>query len=273
MMKLIPILLMTVSMPLPAQWLNYREARTPRKPNGQPDLSAKTPRTAGRPDLSGVWQAERTPLSEYTRAIGKDRVGLQVDLGDVTKLVSDIFWGLKPDQEPLTPEGRAVVARRQKSEAFPPSECLPAGLPEALFVYAFKMVQTRQEIVMLPEDGDPPRQIYMDGRPLPKDPQPAWMGYSVGRWQGDTLVVETTGFNERSWLDGEGHPLSESMRITERYHRRDFGHMDLELTFDDPKYYIRPFTVRTGLNLQPDSDVLEFVCNENEKDRMHSGGR
>ena len=97
------------------------------------------------------------------------------------------------------------------------------------------------------------------------------MGYSVGKWQGDTLVVETAGLNDRGWLDAFGHPRSESMRITERYRRRDFGHMDLEITFNDPKYYTRPFTIKTGLRLMPDSDLLEYVCAENEKDRIHLG--
>jgi hypothetical protein len=115
----------------------------------------------------------------------------------------------------------------------------------------------RQEIVLLPEVGDPPRQIYTDGRPLPKDPAPTWMGYSVGHWE-DTLVV-----------DSIGHPRSEAMHITERYHRRDFGHMDLEVTFNDPKYYTRHFSIKTGLRLIPDSDILENVCAKNEKDRAH----
>ena len=97
------------------------------------------------------------------------------------------------------------------------------------------------------------------------------MGYSSGRWQGGALVVETTGFNGKNWLDAFGHPRSEQMKITERYRRRDFGHMDLEMTFDDPKYYTRPFTVKTGLRLLPDSDVVEYVCAENEKDRAHLG--
>jgi hypothetical protein len=269
-MKLIWILLAAASVPMQAQWLNYPEARTPRSKDGKPDLSAHVPRTGGKPNLSGVWQADRTPLSEYARVMGKDALALQLYLGDITKLVSDIFWGLKPEEEPLTPAGTALVASNQKSGPFPPSACLPGGIPEAMFTYAFKMVQTSQEIVMLPGEGDPPRQIYTDGRNLPKDPEPTWMGYSVGQWQGDTLVVEAIGFNERGWLDGRGHPRSESMRITEKYHRLDFGHMELEITFDDAKYYTHPFTVKTGLNLIPDSDVLEFVCTENEKDRSHT---
>ena len=124
---------------------------------------------------------------------------------------------------------------------------------------------------MLSESADPPRQIHTDGRPLPTDPDPTWMGYSVGHWEGDTLVVETNGLNDRAWLDAFGHPRSESMRITERYRRRDFGHMDLEITFNDPKYYTRPFTMKTGLRFMPDSDLLEYVCAENEKDRIHLG--
>ena len=138
-------------------------------------------------------------------------------------------------------------------------------------IYAFKMIQAPREIVLLSETGDPARQIYTDGRPLPKDPDPSWMGYSVGKWEGDTLVVETVGFTERAWLDGFGHPRSESMRITERYRRRDFGHMDLDISFDDPKYYTRTFTMKESLRLIPDSDTIEYVCGENEKDRAHLG--
>jgi hypothetical protein len=131
------------------------------------------------------------------------------------------------------------------------------------------MIQAPGEIVVIAGTGDPPRQIYTDGRSLPKDPYPSWMGHSVGTWQGDTLVVETVGIHTRAWLDGFGHPRSEDMRITERYRRRDFGHMDLEVTLDDPKYYTRPFDIKTTLKLVADSDVLDYVCSENEKDRAH----
>ena len=124
---------------------------------------------------------------------------------------------------------------------------------------------------MLPE-SDRPRQIHTDGRSLPNDPLPSWMGYSVGKWEGDTLVVETNGLNEQAWLDASGHPRSEFMRITERYRRRDFGHMDLEITFDDPKYYTRPFSIKAGLFLVPDSELLEYVCGENVKVRAWTCG-
>jgi hypothetical protein len=138
-------------------------------------------------------------------------------------------------------------------------------------VYAFKIIQTPREIVMLAESQEPPRQIYLDRRSLPKDPDPTWMGYSVGKWENDTLVVQTTGFKEEGWLDNAGHPRGQSMLITERYHRRDFGHIDLEIRYEDPKYYTRPFTNKTTLTLIPDSDIIEFVCTENEKDVKHLG--
>ena len=117
------------------------------------------------------------------------------------------------------------------------------------------------------------RQMFLDGRSLAKDPNPAWLGYSVGRWEGDVLVVETTGFNDKIWLDLYGHPSTESLHITERFRRRDFGHLDLQLTIDDPKTYTKAWTVALPLHLFPDGDLLEFVCNENEKDAGHMGDK
>jgi hypothetical protein len=116
--------------------------------------------------------------------------------------------------------------------------------------------------------NSPHRTIYTDGRPLPVDPNPAWFGYSIGRWDGDTLVVTTAGFNDRAWLDSAGHPQTETLRLTERIRRRDFGHMDFEMTIDDPAVFTKPFTVKTERLLAPDTDLLEDVC-ENEKDQRH----
>jgi hypothetical protein len=267
-MKLIAILMATSALPVGAQWLNYPDADTPRTKDGKPNLTAPAPRMNRKPDLSGVWQAERTPESEFARLLGKDPAKVQIDLNDLTKHAMNVFWGLKPEEEPLRPEAVAIMKQRVHSDSVT-SRCLPAGLPASIFILNFKMIQAPQEIVILLEDGDPPRQIHTDGRSLPQDPQPSWMGYSVGKWQGDTLAVETMGFNESSWVDAFGHPRGESMRIRERYRRRDFGHMDLEVTLEDPKYYTRPITIKTRLTLIPDSDVLEFVCDENEKDQTH----
>jgi hypothetical protein len=192
-------------------------------------------------------------------------------LNDVTKHVIDVFWDVKPGEEPLRQEGAALTQQRRRSgREFQSAYCLPTSLPAAMLVLNVKLIQAPAEIVVLAGNGDPARQIYIDGRSLPKDPVPSWMGTSAGHWDGDTLVVDTTGFNERAWLDGAGHPRSEGMRVTERYHRRDVGHMDLEMTFDDPTYYTRPFGFKTTLTLLPDTDVLEYVCTENEKDNAHS---
>ena len=269
MMKWVAILATALTLPAGAQWLNYPEAGTPRTKDGKANLTAAAPRMNGKPDLSGVWQAQRTPLSEYAKYLGNEPDKIQIDLSDVTKEAVDVFWGIKPDERPVRPEALAIVKQRVGKDG-PTLHCLPSGVPANLFIYDFKIIQAPREIVMLPE-GEPARQIYTDGRSLPTDPQPAWMGYSVAKWEGDTLAVETKGFTEASWLDVIGaHPRSEGMRIRERYHRRDFGHMDLEITMEDPKYYTRPIVLKTQLNLIPDSDVLEFVCNENEKDVAHS---
>jgi len=217
----------------------------PRLPDGTPNLSAPAPKTAdGKTDLTGIWQ----PTTRYIANIASD---------------------LKPEEVPLRPEAAPFMKQRLGSSS-PTADCLPGGIPFAMLITPFKIVQTPREIVMLFEHPDPPRQIHTDGRPLPKDPAPSWLGSSTGTWQGQTLVVETTGFNGRNWLDVVGHPVSESRHLTERYRRRDFGHMDVEMTFNDPKFYTRPFTVKLPMRLIPDSpDILEDVCGENEKDRVH----
>jgi hypothetical protein len=233
-------------------------------------LSAPAPRINGHPDLSGYWKAELTPHAELTSILGSAFTSLQVDIDDVGKYYINAFWGLKPDQEPLRPEAKAILKQRGTMPS-PTAQCLPAGVPGGLFIYGFKMIQTPREIVLLPESGDQPRQLYFDGRSLPRDPEPSWSGYSVGKWQGDELVVETTGFKEESWLDAFGHPRSATMRVRESYRRRDFGHMELEVNIEDPKYYTRPFGFKTRFNLIPDGDTIEYVCAENEKDRAHIG--
>jgi hypothetical protein len=254
--------------PADAQWLNYPESRTPRTRDGKPNLSAPAPRMhGGKPDLSGVWMAEPTPLSEIEQVV--PHFGdIQIDERVSSKYILNVLWGLKPEEEPLTAEGAAALRRFRPTDATH-LHCLPAGPPFSMFIAPFKILQTPAEMVIVFELHDPPRQIYLDGRPLPKDPEPSWMGYSTAKWQRDTLIVDTDGFNGKAALDGFGHPRSESMHITERFHRRDFGHMDVEMTFEDPNYYTRPFTVKGGFNLLPDTDVLEYVCGENEKDRAH----
>jgi hypothetical protein len=151
------------------------------------------------------------------------------------------------------------------------ARCLPLGLPIMdVFSYSpLKMIQTPGVLVILYEMDNAHRQIYTNGRKLPVDPQPTWGGYSVGRWENDTLVVDAAGFNDRTLLDQAGHPHSEQMHLQERFHRRDFGHMDLQVTVEDPEMYTKPLSYTVTEVLLPDSDVLETVCNENEKDLAH----
>ena len=256
----------------PAQWLNHAAPGTPRTPDGKPNLTAPAPRAKdGRPDLSGVWQVEPTPQDELKRLFGdlSGENALGDNTGAYSKYLVDILADFQRDQNPFRPEWMKVLAQRRK-EVYPLTRCLPVGPPaDDVLPGPFKVIQTPGLIVMRNEYENSFRQIYTDGRKVPDDPFPLWLGYSIGKWDGDTLVVDTTGFNDQGWLDGEGHPRSEALHLSERFHRRDFGHIDMEITVDDPKVYTRPFTIRFAELLQPDSDVTEYFCNENERDRTH----
>src|SRR5581483_8985534 len=245
-----------------AQWLNYRAGGTPLTPDGKVNLSAPAPRTPdGKPDMTGVWHLQPVPQTAE-RTLGSYA-------GNYT---ANIFRDMKPEEIPERPAAAKLRIERLKSGTRPnPSVfCLPMGLPVNNFVVeVVKFIQAPKEIVAIYEVDGSYRQIYTDGRPLPKDMSPSWLGYSTAHWDGDTLVVETEGFNDRTWLDMSGHSHSEALHLTERYHRRDYGHMDVEMTFNDPVMYTRPFTIKFTHALVPDSDILETYCNENEKDRNH----
>jgi hypothetical protein len=258
-----------------AQWLNYPTPGIPRTRDGRADLAAPAPRAAnGKPDLSGVWHVEATPLEEQKRLYGDglDKAALPgMEPDTISKYVLNILVDFKAEDSPMRPEAAALLRQRTQLDR-PSLNCLPWGIPAStLFAPVYKIVQTPGLIVMMLEvDSGATRQIYTDGRELPVDPQPLWYGYSVGKWEGDTLVVETAGFNDKSWLDSMGHPHSSAMRVLERYRRRDFGHLDVEITIDDPKMYTRPFTIKVTHLLQPDTDILEYFCSENERDRTHT---
>jgi hypothetical protein len=253
-----------------ARWSNPVPTDDQPAPAGRADMSAAAPRLNGRPDLSGLWEAERTPTTEFVRVLGPGLPEIQPDLNEVTKHTINLFWGMKPEDVPLRPEAAAITEARQKSgKDFPSAYCLPSSVPASTLTTHVKLVQGPREIAVLSGAGDPPREIYTDGRTMPDNPEPSWMGTSSGTWEGDTLVVETTGFKEAAWLDRFGHPRSERMRLTERFRRRDFGHMDLEMTFDDARYYTRPFGFKTTMTLLPDDRMYESVCTENQKFRDH----
>ena len=238
-----------VCAPADAQWLNYPTPGTPRLADGRPNLSAPAPRTAdGKPDLSGVWRGAG-PLYRF-----------------------NIAQDLKP--EDIQPWAEALFLQRVRDSRkdSPLARCLPVSVPFHDFFNLMRIVQTPALMVLLYESPNSPhRTVFTDGRDLPKDPNPAWLGYSIGRWEGDWFVITTAGFNDRAWLDSAGHPQTESLRITERLRRRDFGHMDFEITIDDPKAFTRPFTIKAERLLAADTDLLEDVC-ENERDLRHMSG-
>jgi len=262
-----------------AQWLNYPTPGTPRTRDGKLNLAAPVPRAAnGKPDLSGVWYIQPTSLAEMKRLYGNladaaNKVSVPgMELDTISKYAINILVDFKPEESPMRPEAAEIFRRRVPTD-YPNTYCLPLGIPLAALVSEpDKMVQSPGLIVILYESDGTHRQISTDGRELPKEvAQPSWLGYSVGKWERNTLVVETAGFNDKSWLDMSGHPHSEALRIVERYRRRDFGHLDVEITLDDPQMYTKPFTIKFAQELVPDADIFEYFCNENEKDRSHLG--
>jgi hypothetical protein len=260
-----------------AQWLNFVHPGTPRTSDGKPNLAAPTPRTAdGRPDLSGVWMHEQTSVAEMKRLFGplaEEAIKVDVpgmEIGTQNKYAVNILLDFKPNETPMRPEAAAIL-RQRAAEADPSNVCANVpGFPLAgLLSEPIKIVQAPRMTIVLYEAGSLHRQIYSDGRSLPKEFNfPAFHGYSVGRWESDVFVVETAGFNDKTAFDLMGHPHSEALRVTERFRRRDFGHLDWEMTFDDPQLYTKPFTITVPHTLMADADIFEMFC-ENEKDRVH----
>ena len=242
-------ILLLIASPALAQWAKSRDPSVPRTLDGRPNPTAPTPRTAdGKPDLSGMW------LSNL-------------------KYNADLAADLKAQDVPMTPWSKALYDERTKnfSRDDPENYCLPDGVPRywAAGGGPNRIIQTTGMIVILHEIKSMFRQIYMDGRTLQPDAPPTWLGYSTGKWEGDVLVVRTAGFNDKTWLDDNGHPHSESLVVTERFRRPDFGHLFVDITIEDPVAYTRPWTVTEDFRLDADGDLLEYVCNENERDLRH----
>jgi hypothetical protein len=260
-----------------AQWLNFPTPGTPRTANGKPNLTAPAPRAAdGKPDLSGVWMHELTSPEEMRRLYGAVidtaiKVGVPgMEIGTQHKYSRNVLLDFKPEESPVRPE-TAELMRRRAAEHNPAEVCTGiAGFPRAgLLSEPIKIIQAPRTTVILYEVENLHRQIFTDGRTLPKEFEfPAFLGYSVGHWERDVFVVETAGFNDKTTFDAMGHLHSEALRITERFRRRDFGHLDVEMTFDDPKMYTKPFTITVPHDLLADGDIFEMFC-ENEKDRAH----
>jgi hypothetical protein len=254
-----------------AQWLNYPAPGTPRTRDGKPNLSARAPRVSnGKPDLSGIWMPESASAAELRRFFADGTNNLGED--PPSRYFMNILSDFKPEDVPLRPEAVPVFQQHRAGLAkdISGTRCLPFGVPLMdAAPHPYKIVQTRGVVMMLYEQNMDFRQVFMDGRKHPEDAQPSWLGYSIGKWDGDALVVDTIGLSDRSWLDAFGHPHSGDMRVTERFHRVDFGHMEIQITVDDPKTYTKPFTITLKDRLLPDTDLIEHFCAENERDFAH----
>jgi hypothetical protein len=248
------VMLFLMSAPVHAQWVKVPPAAIPRTSDGKPNLSAPAPRLAGgHPDLSGIWEQNG----------GRYVANLAVDM--------------KPEDVPYQPWAKALFDERKDgshSREDQTSHCLPQGVPRINAAPPpWKVVQTPGFVVIIYEAFTLWRQIFLDGRELAEDITPTWLGYSTGKWDGDTLVVDTRGFNGKAWLDQLGRPSTDALHVIERFRRKDFGHMDIQITIDDPKAYTRPWTVTQEVHLLTNTELLEFICNENNRDLEHLPGR
>jgi hypothetical protein len=234
--------------PTQGQWFGLKTPGAPRNADGKVNLTAPAPKTAdGKPDLSGVW------------------------MSDTVKYLMNLAADLKPEQVPFQPWAKALYEERLAEHGIhdPEARCLPQGTPKmSTLPWPFKIFSVPGETVILYETNGLWRQIFTDGRALPKDPSPTWLGYSVGRWDGDAFVVDSNGLGEKMWFDTNGHPHTEALHVTEKFRRPDFGHMNIEITIDDPKAYTKPWSATVTTHFVPDTELLEFVCDERSMPHM-----
>ena len=258
-----------------AQWPDFKDAKVPRGADGKVDLAGPTPRTAeGKPDLSGVWTYQRPPGAPIPESRATPTTGTILP----ASLRTSQFWNLGASFEgglPFQPWAAELHKQRvaTNSKDNPDAHCLPLGVMQ-LHTHGQprKMIQSPDVIVIIYEANAGIRQIFTDCRPSPVDPLPWWFGYSVGKWDGDTVVVESTAFRDLGWLDVEGSPLTETGKIIERFRRPDFGHLEIEVTIDDPRAYTKPWTVTVHQRIMADTDLIEFICQENDHAGPHLVG-
>jgi hypothetical protein len=265
----------TISPSLSAQWPSYPAANMPKTPDGKPDLTAPPPRLAnGKPDLSGMWSNVRAAGGQRGQAAAapappaEGLLGPPAPGGPPVATFRDVGAGFK-EGLPFTPWAADLVKKRRadNQKDNPDALCLPMGLMQFhTHGQPRKIVQTPDIMVMIFEPNYGLRTIFTDGRPLPdNDPNPWWYGYSIGKWDGDTLVVETIGFRDDVWLDIWGSPLTSTGKMTERYRRVNYGTLQIDVTIEDPKAYTKPWTVRVNQRLNLDGDLIEFICLEGQK--------
>jgi hypothetical protein len=270
------IIVCVISPPLVAQWLNYPTPGIPRLTDGKPSLSAPAPRTPdGKPDLGGIWGLP-CPIGNAVQGgfAGQPTVHCATEIA-IPPEFANIGRSIK-DGLPYQAWAAELVKKTRAANRpnDPMSRCLPPGIVRLeVFPLFRKMIQVPGLLVILNEQNASYRQIFTDGRPLPVDPNPSWNGYSSGKWEGDTLVVQSTGFRDGLWLDTGGSPLTDAARVTERFRRVNYGTLEIELTIDDPKAYTKPWTIKVMQIIAPDTELLDYICLENEKDVRHLGDR
>jgi hypothetical protein len=250
-----------------AQWVNYPTAGLPKGKDGKPNFSAPPPRAPdGKPDLSGLWTiAEALPCPKLLT----DDFGECLEKTPISQVTADLNK-VVPGGLPFTPWGLEVLNRRKQSGLDPHVQCMPSNFPRMFTLpHITRFIQAPGLLALLNEFNASYRQIFTDGRPLPADPQPSWNGYSTGRWQGDTLVVETNGFRNDLWMDMAGSPLTEAARVTERFRRPTFGTLEIEATVNDPKAYTKPWNVKLPLKLVVNTELMDEICLEGEKSAQH----
>ena len=255
-----------LSTPLQAQWLHYPTEGVPRKADGKPDYTAAPPRLPdGKPDLSGIWHATQPDRCVNGRG---DSVPCGIEIGG-SPLGGNLGRNLPGGSLPYQAWAAKLFQERHAALSIddPHVRCLPDNPPRHWTLpHLTKIVHTPKLAVLLYEVNAMFRQVFIDGRPFPEDPNPTWNGYSVGHWEGETLVVETRGFRDNLWIDTWGSPMSDVAKMTEKFRRPTFGTMEIELTIDDPKVYTKPFTVNLTESLEPDTELVDEFCLEGEKD-------
>jgi hypothetical protein len=272
----VALVLPALASSLSAQWPAHLPPGTPLGPDGKPNLEAPAPRTPdGKPDFTGIWNNGFGAVGGFGGGRGNGPA-LPADGTPPLATFFNVGAGI-PGGLPFQPWAKAELDRRRadNDKDNPDAHCLPMGLLQFHeHVQPRKIVQTKDLVVIIYEANYGLRQIFLDGRKLPdNDPTPWWYGYSVGRWEGDTLVVETTNLRDGGWLDIFGSPLTDKAKITERYTRPKYGQLIIDVTIDDPKAYTKPFTVRFNQRLSPSDELIEFICNENERSVPHLVGK
>lgn len=247
------VLFMLAALPMGAQWIKLPTDGIPRTADGKINMTAPAPRKPdGKPDISGIWQV----------------------MG--AKYLVNLAADLKPGELPIQPWAEALVKERSKEThgaEESDANCLPPGIPKINATpNPFKIVQEPKLVVFLYEAFGFYRQVFLDNREPRKDTNPSWFGYSLGKWDGDAFVIDSIGYNGKFWLDKVGHPTTESLHTIERYRRPDYGHLEMQVTIDDPKVYTKPWSVTERFELQPETELIEGIC-ENEKDIRHMPGK